>query len=86
MKRIDGDGAVTNADIQLLLNLLKVGVGSATQVPEPATIVLMALAALLLIAPFCARRTCRRHLADTARAVKRTSFRESTRESESVDL
>ena len=40
---IDGDGAVTNADIQSLLNLLKVGGGSVAQVPEPATIMLMAL-------------------------------------------
>ena len=47
---IDGDGAVTNADLQALLNLLKSGGGSVAQVPEPASIELMALAALLLAA------------------------------------
>ena len=46
---IDGDGAVTNADLQSLLDLLKSGGGSAAQVPEPPSIVLMALAATFVV-------------------------------------
>ena len=45
---INGDGVVNNADLQALLNLLKSGGGSAAAVPEPASIVLLALAASLL--------------------------------------
>jgi len=41
---IDHDGRVTNGDVQSLLNLLKSGGGSITAVPEPASIVLLALA------------------------------------------
>ena len=41
---IDGSGSVTNADVQALLTLLKSGGGSVAAVPEPASIVLLALA------------------------------------------
>jgi probable HAF family extracellular repeat protein len=37
---LDGDGVVTNADLQALLNLLQSGGGSVGNVPEPATITL----------------------------------------------
>jgi len=40
---IDGSGAVSNADVQALLNLLKPGGGSLAAVPEPASIELLAL-------------------------------------------
>ena len=41
---LSGDHAVTNADVQSLLTLLKSGGGSMDAVPEPASIVLLALA------------------------------------------
>jgi hypothetical protein len=41
---INHSGAVTNADVQALLNVLKSGGGSVDPVPEPASIVLMAIA------------------------------------------
>ena len=41
---VDRDGKFTNSDLQALLNLLKSGGGSLASVPEPASIVLMALA------------------------------------------
>jgi hypothetical protein len=53
---IDGDGAVTNADLQSLLDLLKSGGGSAAQVPEPPSIVLMALAATFVVVSHYGRR------------------------------
>ena len=45
---LNGDGKVTNADLQALLTLLKSGGGSAAAVSEPAPIALLALAAPLL--------------------------------------
>ena len=41
---INGDGKITNADLQALLTLLKSGGGSLAAVPEPASVVLMVLA------------------------------------------
>jgi uncharacterized repeat protein (TIGR03803 family) len=41
---VNGDGIVSNADVQALLNLLHSGGGSVNAVPEPLSIVLMALA------------------------------------------
>jgi hypothetical protein len=41
----DTDGRFTNADMQGLLSLLASGGGSATAVPEPSSLLLMALAA-----------------------------------------
>ena len=41
---IDLSGTVTNADMQALLNLLEGGGGSVAAVPEPASLVLLALA------------------------------------------
>ena len=43
---IDGDHALTNADLQALLSFLKNGSGSVTSVPEPAGLMLGLLAAL----------------------------------------
>ena len=46
---VNGNGAVTNADLQALINLLKSGGGSeagqsaTSQAPEPSTIALLAL-------------------------------------------
>ena len=40
---INGDGQITNADVQALLTLLKSGGGSVDAVPEPASILLLAL-------------------------------------------
>jgi hypothetical protein len=40
----EGDGQVTNAEGQALLNLLRTGGGSLTIVPEPASVVLLVLA------------------------------------------
>jgi uncharacterized membrane protein len=42
---INGDGTINNADIQALINLLQTGGGSQTAVPEPASIILLALVA-----------------------------------------
>jgi len=44
---INGDGKVNNADLQSLLNLLKIGGGSSIAVPEPDSLVLLALAVLI---------------------------------------
>ncbi len=41
---VNGDGVVTGADLQALLNLLKSGGGSNNSVPEPSTLVLAVLA------------------------------------------
>ena len=41
---LNSDGKVTNADLQVLLNLLKSGGGSLAAVPEPASIQLIVLA------------------------------------------
>jgi hypothetical protein len=40
---INGDGVVNNADLQALLNLLKSGGGSTDPVPEPSSLLLLAL-------------------------------------------
>ena len=40
---IDSSGNVTNADLQGLLDYLKAGFGNVAPVPEPASIVLLAL-------------------------------------------
>jgi autotransporter-associated beta strand protein len=48
---INADGKITNADLQGLLNLLKAGGGSGggtTAVPEPSSILLLALGGLML--------------------------------------
>jgi hypothetical protein len=45
---VDVDGKFTNADLQALLNLLKAGGGSTNPVPEPSTLVLAVLAALMV--------------------------------------
>ena len=41
---MSADGAVSNVDVQSLLNHLKSGGGSLATVPEPASVVLLALA------------------------------------------
>ncbi len=46
---MNGDGVFNNADLQALLNLLKNGEGS-TSVPEPASVVLLALGGWVLLA------------------------------------
>ncbi len=45
---VNGDGVVNNADLQSLLNLLKSGGSSNHPVPEPSTLVLVVLAALMV--------------------------------------
>jgi hypothetical protein len=50
---MNGDGQFTGADVQALLNTIKAGHGSVTSVPEPASILLLALA---IPATFVARR------------------------------
>jgi hypothetical protein len=44
---VNGDGVFNNADIQALINLLQSG-GGSTSVPEPTSIILLALGGLLL--------------------------------------
>ena len=53
---LDHSGAVTNADLQGLLDLLKSGGGSVAAVPEPASAFLLALAAPAFLALFAKRR------------------------------
>ncbi len=43
---IDGSGAVTNADINALIGLLRTGGGSVTALPEPASVELLSLGLL----------------------------------------
>jgi hypothetical protein len=45
---VNGDGKFTNADMQALINLLKTGGGSES-VPEPASIVMLAVGGLALV-------------------------------------
>jgi hypothetical protein len=47
---LNGDGKITNADLQDLLNLLKSGQGSVENVPEPAAWVLASCAAMCMLA------------------------------------
>jgi hypothetical protein len=53
---LDHSGAVTNADLQGLLDLLKSGSGSVTAVPEPDSLSLVASALIIGCAIQCARR------------------------------
>jgi hypothetical protein len=46
---INGDGKLTNADVQSLLDSFKSGAGSMAPVPEPTSIVLMTLASMLVL-------------------------------------
>jgi hypothetical protein len=46
---LSGDGKLTNADLQPLLNLLKSGGGSVASVPEPATVNSMCVAAAIIL-------------------------------------
>ena len=46
---VNGDGLVNNADLQMHLNNLKAGYGSADPVPEPASVCLMTLGATLFL-------------------------------------
>ena len=45
---VNGDGSFTNADLQYLLTTLKSGGGSAGSVPEPTSIVLFAIGAIVI--------------------------------------
>jgi phosphatidylinositol-3-phosphatase len=49
---VNGDDEFNNADLQALLNLLKSGGGSTNTVPEPASYILMTIAALVLLNRF----------------------------------
>jgi hypothetical protein len=46
---VNGDGFFNNADLQALLNLLKSG-GGSTSVPEPASLVLLAMGGVVSLA------------------------------------
>ena len=51
---IDGDGKLTNVDVQALISLVansESAAGAATAVPEPAAVILLALGAVM----FCVR-------------------------------
>ena len=54
---INGDGRVSNADVQPLLDLLGTGDESIAGVPEPSSLVLLAIGILIMKCPFC--RVCR---------------------------
>jgi len=45
---LNGDGKITNADLQMLITDLQSGGGSADPVPEPASIALMSLGTLAI--------------------------------------
>jgi hypothetical protein len=56
---LNGDDAVTNSDIQSLLNLLQSGEASVAPIPEPSTWLLSVLAAVLLSKGRLGRQTIR---------------------------
>jgi hypothetical protein len=47
---VNSDGKFNNADVQALIQYLKAGGGSADPVPEPSTLTLLALGAVVLVA------------------------------------
>jgi hypothetical protein len=53
---LNGDGTVNNADLQKMLNVLRMGGGSVNSVPEPAGGVLLALGALAALSGRWLRR------------------------------
>ena len=54
---VNGDGKVTNADLQDLLDTLKSGGGSTDPVPEPASLAMLGVGALAIGFHWCSRKT-----------------------------